>query len=85
MPAHLTRICSAIDKLPSHLDFDVPSLPETGLSQELESHHLSQPDVDSAKEPDPQSSITDAQGATPDTSFTEHGAAKRPRRRHGQK
>ncbi|KAI9798608.1 MAG: hypothetical protein M1825_005306 [Sarcosagium campestre] len=76
MPAHLTRICSAIDKLPSHLDFDAPSLRETGLSQELESRHLSQSDVDSAREPDPQSSIADAQGATPDTSFTEPGAAK---------
>ncbi|KPM42309.1 hypothetical protein AK830_g4256 [Neonectria ditissima] len=85
MPVHLKRICSAIDKLPSHLDFDVPSLVETGLTQELESHHLSQSDVVSAKEPDPQSSITDAQGNTPDTSCTEPGAAKRPRRRHGQK
>ncbi|KAK3996889.1 hypothetical protein QBC44DRAFT_123425 [Cladorrhinum sp. PSN332] len=48
MPKHFERICSAIDQLPSNLDFDVPSLPETGLSQGLESHHLSQPDDDKA-------------------------------------
>jgi len=43
-------------------DFDVPPLPETGLSHGLESHHLSQPDDDTAsasKEDDRQSSITD--------------------------
>src|SRR5256885_1631394 len=48
MPKHLDRIRSAIDKLPSGLDFDVPQLPETGLSQGLESSHLSQPDTDPA-------------------------------------
>jgi len=82
MPAHFARICSAVDGLPSHLDFEVPSLPETGLSQELESHHLSQSD-DSAREPDLQSSIADAQGSTPDTSCTEPVAAKRPRKKKG--
>ncbi|KAH7016318.1 uncharacterized protein B0I36DRAFT_227755, partial [Microdochium trichocladiopsis] len=35
MPKHFERICSAIDQLPSKLDFDVLSLPETGLSQGL--------------------------------------------------
>ncbi|KAG5804260.1 hypothetical protein H9Q74_001692 [Fusarium xylarioides] len=39
MPAHFKKICSAINQLPANLDFDVPSLPETGLSQDLESHH----------------------------------------------
>ncbi|KAI8630351.1 hypothetical protein F5Y19DRAFT_60637 [Xylariaceae sp. FL1651] len=84
MPKHFERICSAIDQLPSNLDFDVPSLPETGLSQGLESHHLSQPDDDTAsgsKEDDCQSSIADQHRVTPDTSFTGPGAAKRPRRR----
>ncbi|ATY67240.1 hypothetical protein A9K55_000341 [Cordyceps militaris] len=87
MPAHLTKICSAIDKLPSHLDFEVPRLPENRLSEELESHRLSQSDVDSVQEPDPQSSNgnADAQGPTPDTSLTQPGTTKRPRRSHGQK
>jgi len=44
MPKHFERICSAIAQLPSYLDFDVPSLPETGPSQGLESHDLSQDD-----------------------------------------
>lgn len=33
MPKHFQRICSAIDQLPSNLDFDVPLLPETGLAR----------------------------------------------------
>ncbi|KAH6880656.1 hypothetical protein B0T10DRAFT_581188 [Thelonectria olida] len=32
MPAHLKKICWAINQLPANLDFDIPSLPETGLS-----------------------------------------------------
>jgi len=80
MPKHFERICSAIDQLPSKLDFDVPSLPDTGLSQELESHHLSQPDdtASASKEDDRQSDIADNR-ITPDTSFTGPGAAKRRR------
>lgn len=36
MPVHLKRICSAIDQLPSSLDFDVQAPSEsTGLSQDL--------------------------------------------------
>lgn len=84
MPKHLERICWAIDQLPSNLDFDVPSLPETGLSQVLESHHLSQLEDDTAsmsKEDDHQSSIADQHRVTPDTSFTGPRATKRPRRR----
>ncbi|KAK9235056.1 hypothetical protein V1525DRAFT_390809 [Lipomyces kononenkoae] len=37
MPAHFKKICSAIDQLPANLDFDVPSLPGTDRSQDLES------------------------------------------------
>ena len=32
MPTHFRRICSAIDELPSGLNFDVPSRPQTVLS-----------------------------------------------------
>ena len=39
MPAHLKKIRSAIDQLPSGVDFEVPSTSEgTGLSQFF--HHL---------------------------------------------
>ncbi len=44
MPTHLKRICSVIDKLPPDLDFEVSEqseLGESGLSQGLESYHLS--------------------------------------------
>ena len=44
MPTPLKRICSVIDKLPSDLNFEVSQQSEPGeseLSQELESHHLS--------------------------------------------
>ena len=54
MPKHFENICSAINQLPSHLDFDVPPLSEaTGLSQDF-SH----------------SSIAEQQAVTPDTSFS---------------
>ena len=36
MPEHFENICSAIDQLPSELNFDVPPLSEaTGHSQDL--------------------------------------------------
>lgn len=41
MPTHFERLCSAIDDLPAELDFDVPPLQDSGLSQGLESRHLS--------------------------------------------
>lgn len=79
MPAHFKKICSAIDQLPAELDLDVPPLPETGLSQELES--LMQSDVGSASLPVDQdsqaSSAGQAQVATPGTSFTEPKATKK--------
>ena len=69
MPAHFKRLCSVIDKLPLDIDFSVPQLPEgSGLSQDLESHHLSD-------------SVGDAGDTTPNTSFTDQGAPKRPRKR----
>lgn len=80
MPAHFKKICSAINQLPANLDFDVPSLPETGLSQDLESHHLSQSDADTVPLPaeqDSRSSDTGQENGTPGTSFTDPGAAKR--------
>jgi hypothetical protein len=78
MPDHFKRICSAIDQLPSELDFSVPPFSEaTGLSQKLDDHHLSQ-SLDSASLPAKQDSqASNRQGVTPDTSFTEPGAAKR--------
>lgn len=44
MPTHFERICSVIDMLPSDLDFEISEQSEpgeSGLSQGLESHHLS--------------------------------------------
>ncbi|PVH70477.1 hypothetical protein DL98DRAFT_564149 [Cadophora sp. DSE1049] len=44
MPTHFKRICSVIDMLPPDLDFEVSEQSEpreSGLSQGLESHHLS--------------------------------------------
>lgn len=80
MPTHFKMICSAIDQLPSDLALDDPSLPATGLSQELESQHLSQSDADSASlpaEPDSQSSKARPERVTPGTSFTDPRTTKR--------
>ncbi|KAM4061253.1 reverse transcriptase [Hirsutella rhossiliensis] len=75
MPKHFENICSAINQLPSDLDFDVPPLSgATGLSQDL--GNLVQSGYSgSAGEQDSQSSIAEQQAVTPDTSFS--GGAKR--------
>lgn len=88
MPTHLTRICSAINQLPSHLDFGVPLLPETGLSQELECYQISQSDVDSNPAIDEQDSQPGASGGrqtTPDTSLTGSVSVKKAKRSQGKK
>ena len=54
MPTHFKRLCLIIDELPPNLDFKVSQQSElrfpegSGLSQELESHHLSGSNADSA-------------------------------------
>lgn len=83
-PSHFKRICSAIDQLPLDLDFDDPSMPSTGLSQDLQSHHLTQSDPDLLSLPseqDSQSSHAKQETATPSTSFTNSGIAKKRRGR----
>ncbi|KPI35710.1 uncharacterized protein AB675_1228 [Cyphellophora attinorum] len=89
MPLHLKRICSAIDQLPSGLDFQVhdgteaPSEAATGLSQGLESLH--QPPNTSGLLPQQDETQPIAQIATPDTSVSKdrsQGAAKRAKMAH---
>ncbi|KAH7630238.1 hypothetical protein B0T09DRAFT_341342 [Sordaria sp. MPI-SDFR-AT-0083] len=79
MPKHFENICSAINELPSELDFNVPPLSETtGLSQDL--GNLMQSDASCASLPDErssQSSNAGQQAVTPGTSFSE------PKRRKG--
>jgi hypothetical protein len=71
MPEHFKNICSAIDQLPSDLDFDVPPLSETtGLSQDLRNLTSEASSASVPIEPDSQSSNAEQQGFTPDTSFT---------------
>ncbi|KJZ70771.1 hypothetical protein HIM_09855 [Hirsutella minnesotensis 3608] len=78
MPEHFKKICSAIDQLPSDLDFNVPALAETGLSQSLESHGLSESDFGSSLPAEgSRPGDADARRATPDTSFAETAGAKR--------
>ncbi|KAK3681829.1 hypothetical protein B0T22DRAFT_387673 [Podospora appendiculata] len=73
MPKHFENICSAINQLPSELNFDVPPLSEaTGLSQDL--GNLMQSDASCASMPDEQgsqSSNVEQQAVTPGTSFNE--------------
>jgi hypothetical protein len=79
MPTHLKRICSVIDELPPDIDFEVsqePELGESGLSQGLESHHLS--------DQSSQSSHFPSRDITPDTSLSqniERRAFKKPKKR----
>ena len=84
MPTHLDRIRSVIGVLPSNFDFEVLLLLEkSGLSQDLESHHLSQSFTEPESLPGERGSqlgIVDVGDITPDTSFTGQGASKKPRR-----
>lgn len=81
MPIHFKRICSAIDQLPSELDFDVLSQPGTGLSQDLKS--LMQPGVGSVSPPVNQgsqsSNVGKGQATTPGTfAGPEKGSVSEP-------
>ncbi|EKG18646.1 hypothetical protein MPH_04119 [Macrophomina phaseolina MS6] len=85
MPDHFKRICSAIDGLPTGINFDVSQESElqfssqTGLSQELEGHHLSQSEGSaSVAGQDDGSSVVNADNTTPDTSVSQ--SFKKPRR-----
>ena len=82
--------CSVIDELPPGLDFEVSQqseLGESGLSQGLESHHLSDQashDAASLDEADSQSSRVGSRDVTPDTSLSQRidkKAMKRPQKR----
>jgi len=90
MPTHLKRICSVIDELPTDLDFEVSQQSEpgeSGLSQGLESHHLSDQSSHNAaslEEADSQSSRVGSRDVTPDTSLSQRidgKAFKKPKKR----
>ncbi|KAK2606301.1 hypothetical protein QQS21_003349 [Conoideocrella luteorostrata] len=84
MPYHFKKICSAIDQLPTDWDFGDSSLPATGLSQRLDSHHLSQSGSDVASQPlerNSQSDLSQSEPVTPSTLFTDQGTTKKRRGR----
>jgi hypothetical protein len=89
MPPHFRRICSVVDDLPYDLDFEVSqrSELESGLSQGLESHHLSDQssfDAASHEDADSQSSRAASRDVTPDTSLSQGAqerAAKKAKKR----
>merc|ERR1712093_887724 len=86
MPTHLKRICSVIDKLPPDPDFEVSG--QSGLSQGLESHHLSDQSSQVAtsllEDTDSQPSHVASRDITSDTSVSqriEERAFKKPKKR----
>ncbi|ELR08217.1 hypothetical protein VC83_08021 [Pseudogymnoascus destructans] len=90
MPTHLKRICSVIDELPPDLDFEVSQqsdLGGSGLSQGLQSHHLSRKSsygaVSLQEEAESQPSRTPSRDITPDTSLSQgiDKAFKKPKKR----
>ena len=87
MPTHLKRICSAVDKLPPSLDFQVSDEPgaqpeeATGLSQGIGSLLSDSGNINIASQEDELNPIS--QTATPDTSVSkgvDQGAAKGPKK-----
>lgn len=88
MPIHLKRICSAVDQLPSNLDFQVSQMSEvqseaaTGLSQDMGSLLSDPHNVDLVSQEDDKRNPV-LQAATPDTSVSKgvgQGAAKRAKK-----
>jgi hypothetical protein len=78
MPDHFKQICSIIDTLPPNINFEVSQQSEpgeSGLSQGLESHHLSdyssQDTISLQEEADSQSSRVSSRDVTPHTSVSE--------------
>ena len=78
MPSHLKRISSAIDDLPPDINFNVSQqseIAESGISQGLESHHLSDHSSQDAaslqEETGSQSSRLSSRDVTPDTSLSQ--------------
>lgn len=89
MPPHFQKLRSAINLLspvPGLAQGLEPQFPEaSGISQELERHHLSESNADSASLPerhDSQSSPVDPPNVTPNTSITEQGEFKKLRRKN---
>jgi hypothetical protein len=92
MPDHFKRICSVIDTLPPDINFEVSQQSEpgeSGLSQGLESHHLSdyssQDTVSLQEEADSQSSRVSSRDVTPHTSVSERieGRVSKKARKRG--
>ncbi|KIW36769.1 uncharacterized protein PV06_11058 [Exophiala oligosperma] len=86
MPAHFKRLCAAIDAIPPDIHFEVSEDSElqfpssSGLSQGLESHHLSE----QGAMDDEGLSLLDSQVLTPETSVTqisEQATFKKPKKR----
>ncbi|KAL2165721.1 hypothetical protein VTG60DRAFT_3948 [Thermothelomyces hinnuleus] len=81
MRKHFENICSAIDQLPSDLDFDVPPLSgATELSQDLGNLMSEAGSASEPVEQDSRSSNARQQGVTPDSSFTVPEGGKRRKR-----
>ena len=86
MPGHFKKLCSAIDAIPPDIHFEVSQESElqfpssSGLSQGLESHHLSE----SGATGDDELRLLDTQEVTPETSVTqtsEQATFKKPKKR----
>jgi hypothetical protein len=86
MPAHFERLCSVIDAIPPDIHFglseesDLQFPSSSGLSQGLESHHLS----DSGATGDDELSFLDPEKVTPETSVSktsEQATFKKPKKR----
>ena len=86
VPAHFKRLCSAIDVIPPDIHFELSEgsdlqFPSSyGLSQDLESHQLSE----SAAADDDGLRLLDPQEVTPETSVTkmsEQATFKKPKKR----
>ncbi|MCJ1352074.1 MAG: hypothetical protein MMC33_002058 [Icmadophila ericetorum] len=71
MPLHLKRICSAIDELPSDINFDLSQVASFSQSEPQSSQQSNAKYTEMLGEDDSQPSVVGSQKVTPTTSFTE--------------
>ena len=71
MPLHLMRICSAIDELPSDINFDLSQVASFSQSEPQSSQQSNAKYTEMLGEDDSQPSVVGSQKVTPTTSFTE--------------
>ncbi|KAI9779203.1 MAG: hypothetical protein M1816_003643 [Peltula sp. TS41687] len=80
MPSHFKRICSAIDKIPSGINFELSQSASFSDEPQIQASQQSFSSVTVLEQDNSQASLVGSQDVTPNTSFTDQ-QFKKPRRK----